>query len=270
MSERDSYPHGVPSWVELLTSDPAAARGFYAQVFGWDFAGPGDMPNQPGGEYFVARLRGRDVAGIGSLPEGVAPSWITQIRAESADETAEAAGEAGGTVVVAPFDVPPVGRMAVLEDPAGARFVAWEAGAREGAQIVNEPSAWSMSMLRTPDPDAAQAFYGALFGWTADSFGPGHWILRLPGYVGGEPTQPVPRDVVAVLAQHDGPASWQPDFWIASADAAAAAASEHGGQVVEPPAELQGAPFRSAVLADGSGAIFSISQLMLVGAENGA
>jgi predicted enzyme related to lactoylglutathione lyase len=73
-----------------------------------------------------------------------------------------------------------------------------------------------------------------------------------------------------VLEQHDGPATWRPDFWIADADAAATAAGERGGQVVEPPAEFPGAPFRSAVLADGDGATFSISQLLLVPAGNGA
>ena len=76
-------------------------------------------------------------------------------------------------------------------------------------------------------PIAAQAFYGELFGWRAESFdaGPGQevWLWRLPGYVGGEPRQPVPRDVVAVMMRTDPsaggpPPSWSVDFWIADAD----------------------------------------------------
>jgi len=59
-------------------------------------------------------------------------------------------------------------------------------------------AAWAMSALRTPDPDAAPAFYGAVFGWQAEPFGPAT-MWRLPGYVGGEPQQPVPRDVVAAM-----------------------------------------------------------------------
>jgi predicted enzyme related to lactoylglutathione lyase len=265
MSERDTYPHGVPSWVEALVNDPAGLRGFYSGVFGWEFEGPGKMPGEGSSEYFVARLRGRDVAGIGSLPAGVdTPSWVTQIRVDSADATARAAAGAGGAVVVDAFDVPPVGRMVVLDDPTGARFVAWEPAGREGAEIVNEPSAWSMSSLNTPDPEAAAAFYGAVFGWEAESFAPGMSMLRLPDYVGGEPGQPVPRDVVAMLMTADeaSGSSWQADFWIADVDAAAAAAAELGGEVVEPPVEFEGAPFRSCVLADPAGARFSISQLV--------
>ena len=54
-----------------------------------------------------------------------------------------------------------------------------------------------MSALSTPDPEARNAFYGAVFGWETDSFGP-MTLWRLPGFVGGEPAQPVPRDLVAV------------------------------------------------------------------------
>jgi predicted enzyme related to lactoylglutathione lyase len=263
MSERDEYPHGVPCWVEALVPDPRAATAFYAEVFGWEFTGPGKMPDEPSSDYFVARLRGRDVAGIGLLPrDAPAPSWITHVRTDSADETAKAAVAAGGAVVVEPFDVPPVGRMAVLDDPAGARFCAWQAGGREGAEIVNEPSAWAMSGLHTPDPERSQDFYRAVFGWEPEPFGP-IWLFRLPGFVGGEPSQPVPRDVVATMFPADGgDAFWQPDFWIADVDGAAAAAGARGGSVIEPPAEFEGAPFRSAVLADPDGASFSLSQLI--------
>lgn len=270
MSERDDYPHGVPCWVEALVPDPAGAREFYSSIFAWEFEGPGKMPGEPSSEYFVARMRGRDVAGLGLLPQGAPePAWTTHVRVASADDAAEAARGASGSIVVEPFDVPPVGRMAVLDDPTGARFVAWEADGREGAQIVNEPGAWSMSSLFTPDPSAAEAFYGSVFGWEAMSFGPGMSLFRLPGYVGGEAEQPVPRDVVATMAPDEGERGhWRPDFWIADAEQAAAAAERLGGEVVEPPAEFEGAPFKSAVLADPAGARFSVSQL--VGVAQGA
>ena len=62
--------------------------------------------------------------------------------------------------------------MAVIADPAGAVLTVWEAGDRAGAARVNEPSAWAMSLLTTPDPEGAKAFYGELFGWEAEAFGP--------------------------------------------------------------------------------------------------
>jgi uncharacterized protein len=86
-------------------------------------------------------------------------------------------------------------------------------------------------------------------------------MWTVPGYVGGEPQQPVPRDVVAAMVPAaDGSARWTPDFWIADADAAAAKAEELGGRVIAPPAS--GEVGRSAVLADPAGAVFSISKVV--------
>jgi predicted enzyme related to lactoylglutathione lyase len=99
-----------------------------------------------------------------------------------------------------------------------------------------------------------------MFGWEAEPAGPIS-LFRLPGFVGGEPEQPVPRDVVAALQPGAaGPAGWAVDFWIADAEAAAATAERAGGRVLEPPADA--GPFRRAVLADPEGAAFSVSQLV--------
>ena len=275
MSERDTYPHGVPCWVDVPGPDPDAGTRFYGGVFAWEFEGPGEMPGEPPGRYYVARLRGRDVAGVSSEPPGLpspTPGCNTYVRVASADEAAAAVEPAGGVVDVPPFDADPAGRMAVIADPSGARLCLWEAGVREGAELVNENGAWSMSSLRTSDPDGVRSFYGDVFGWQAEAFGPpeaGVWMWRLPGYVGGEPEQPVPRDVVAMMFRaDDATPNWRPDFWIADVNAAAAKATELGGSVVEAPADVPGIPFRSALLADGNGARFSLSQLVLDGGGN--
>jgi uncharacterized protein len=271
MSERDEYPSGVPCWVDIAHPDPRATAEFYEKLFGWKFVGPGPMPD--GGEYFVARLRGRDVAGVSSTPaEGAppGPAWNTYVTVGSAEESAAAVTDAGGTVLVEPFDALPAGRMAVVADPAGAVLLLWQARDRQGAQLVNEPSAWSMSILNTRDVEGAKAFYGAVFGWVPEMFGDRITLWRLPGYVGGEPSQPVPRDVIAAMAPmsaelfpDDMPSHWAVDFWIADADAAAATAAGNGGTVIAAPHEAP--PFRRAVIADPGGASFSVSQLQLPG-----
>ncbi len=117
-----------------------------------------------------------------------------------------------------------------------------------------------MSSLSTPDPAGAESFYGAMFGWEAKQFGPGMTLLRLPGYVGGEPGQPVPRDVVAVMSAADAQAGWNVGLWVDDADATAARARELGGAVLVEPHEMQG--FRNTVVADPSGAVLSASQLL--------
>ncbi len=153
MSERDDYEPGVPCWIDTLQPDPDAAMAFYAALFGWEFAGPGEMPGDPPGRYFVARLRGRDVAGIGSQPAGdrrrrrpgtPTSPWPAPTRPRAPPSTRAARSSSS------PFDVLPAGRMAVLADPAGAPFCVWQPGERRGAQLVNEPGAWAMSHLTTP------------------------------------------------------------------------------------------------------------------------
>ena len=178
----------------------------------------------------------------------------------SADDAAASAQAAGGTVITEPFDAPPAGRMAVLADPAGAPFCVWQPGQRQGAQLVNEPGAWAMSQLSTPDLEAAAAFYGELFGWTTESFGE-ITMFRLPGYVGGEPQQPVSREVVALMggAQPSVPPHWSANFWDQDVDATTAKAVELGGSAVAPPFDTPIS--RMAVLADPAGVAFSIANV---------
>ena len=216
----------------------------------------------------MARVRGADVAGLGSMPSPETPvAWNTQVAVDDLEAVVGLAQTAGGSVVVEPVDAPPAGRLAVIADPAGAAVTVWQAGSRHGAGIVNEPSAWAMSLLSTPDPEGAADVLRTVFGWESEPFadaGPGVSLFRLPGYVGGEAEQPVPRDVVAAMAavpDPDAPAAWSVDFWIADAEAAAAAAPALGGSVVAPPHDAP--PFRRTVLAAPDGATFSVSELRL-------
>jgi uncharacterized protein len=267
MSQRDAYEPGVPCWVDTLQPDVDAATAFYAGVFGWELGEPGEMPGDPPGRYFVTQLRGRDVAGIGSQPsdsQPLPPSWNMYVRVASADDAASEAQRAGGTVLVEPFDAPPAGRMAVIADPTGAPVCVWQPGVRQGAQLINEAGTWSMSQLFTPDPDRAAAFYGALFGWTTETFGAGEGavtLFRLPGYVGGEPEQPVSREVVAAMgtAQGGESAHWRADFWVPDVDAAVESATRLGGRALAPPVDSPTG--KTATLADPSGVSFTVSSV---------
>lgn len=114
-----------------------------------------------------------------------------------------------------------------------------------------------MSMLATSDPEAAKGFYGQVFGWETDDF-EGAWLWRVPGYVGGEPSQPVPRDVIGVMVPAEGrPPGWDVNFWVHDADETAARAAELGGKVVVPP--FDGPVTRDAVLADPQGGVFWVT-----------
>jgi predicted enzyme related to lactoylglutathione lyase len=132
MSERDGYEPGVPCWVDTGQPDPEAATGFYGSLFDWEFEDR--MPADSPGRYFVAQLRGRDVAAVGSLPDQApsTPMWNTYIWVESADEAAAGVKEAGGSALMEPFDVLDAGRMAVFADPTGAAFCVWQANEQKG------------------------------------------------------------------------------------------------------------------------------------------
>ena len=248
MSERDDYPPGVPCWVDNLVPDVPRALDFYGQLLGWEFDGPGP------GDYYEARVRGRAVAGVGAQPPGVPAAWNTYVSVADIDEAVKVAG---GHVAVPPLDVLPAGRVAVLLDPTGAAIGLWEPAARMGCQLVNEAGAYAMSALHTTDPEAAARFYRERFGWEVESFAPGVSLFRLPGYVGGEPAQPVPRDVIAVMAAEEERSFWSVDFWVDHADALAARAPELGGRVVVEP--FDSISTRQAVVADPFGAVFSVT-----------
>ncbi len=165
MPERDGYIPGVPCWIDTSQPDPEAALPFYRGLFGWEFEDV--MPGGSDGAYLIGRIRGGDVAAVSSIPEGAPPMamWNTYVWVDNADETAARARAAGGAVIMEPFDVLDAGRMAVLADPEGAVFCAWQAKNHKGAQVVNEHGSLNFNGLATRDPEAAKAFYGAVFGW---------------------------------------------------------------------------------------------------------
>jgi predicted enzyme related to lactoylglutathione lyase len=263
MSVRQEYAAGVPCWVETLRPDAAIARSFYGRLFGWDVE-PGGPPNG----YTTALVRGHAVAGIGhraaSSTSG-APAWLTLVRVDDLDTAVDRARAAGGTLQRR-RDRRPAGRAAEIADPSGALIGLWEPEAHPGAGLVNEVPAWALSSLRTQDRAEARAFYWALFGWETEAWGPDGalTLFRLPGYVGGRSDQPVPRDVVAIMTPLGGTSSagarkahWGVDFWVADPDATARAVRQLGGSVLVEPYTTPG--FRSAVLADPGGAVFSVS-----------
>jgi predicted enzyme related to lactoylglutathione lyase len=279
MLERDGYLPGVPCWIDTSQPDPEAAVGFYSGLFGWDFEDV--MPPGSAGRYFIARLRGGDVAAVGSQPEGGPPMavWNTYVWVESADEAASKVQDAGGRVVVEPFDVMDAGRMAVFADPEGATFCVWQAKEHKGARIVNEPGSLNFNGLNTRDAQAAKSFYGSVFGWETLGLGGGAEMWRLPGYGDFlEQSDPERRkqmaesgapegfeDAVATLNpiaddQPDVPAHWSVTFAVDDADATADRAAELGAQVVVAPFD---APWvRMTVITDPQGATFIASKFV--------
>jgi predicted enzyme related to lactoylglutathione lyase len=291
MPERDGYIPGVPCWVDASEPDPEAAVDFYGGLFGWEFEDV--MPPSSEGRYFIARceargwsvfdtsgdLRRGDVAAIRSIPEAAPPTatWNTYFWVDSADEAASKVRNAGGGVVMDPFDLVDASRMAVFTDPEGAAFCVWEAKEHKGARLVNDPGSLNFNGLNTRDARGARAFYGSLFGWQTLALDGGAEMWTLPGYgdflerhhpdlrkqMAEAGTVDGFEDVVATINpvaddQPDTPPHWSVTFAVADADATAAKATELGGKVIVPPFD---APFvRMTVLGDPQGATFIASR----------
>ena len=278
MLERDGYLPGVPCWVDTSQPDPEAAVAFYRGLFGWEFEDA--MPAGSPTHYFLARLRGGDVAAVGSQPQdgpGTAV-WNTYVWVESADAAVAKVRDAGGRVVTDPFDVMDAGRMAVVTDPDGAAFCAWQAKRHKGARIVNEPGSLNFNSLNTRDAEGAKSFYRTVFGWETLAVGGGVEMWRLAGY-GDFLAQSDPElrqrqadsdgapegfaDVVATLnpiadGQPELPAHWSVTFAVDDADATAQRAAELGGRVDVAPFD---APWvRMTVITDPQGATFTGSK----------
>jgi uncharacterized protein len=271
--ERDGYIPGVPCWIDTSQPDPEAAADFYSGLFGWELEDV--MPPEAGARYFMARIRGGDVAAVGSIPEGAPQmaTWNTYVWVDSADDTAAKVRDAGGKALMEPFDVMDAGRMAVFADPEGAAFFVWQANQHQGARIVNEHGSVNFNGLNTRDVEGAKSFYGKVFGWQTITLDGGAEMWTLPGYGDHlEESNPDLRkqmaeagapagfeDVVASINpiaddQPDVPPHWSVTFGVDDADAIAAKATELGGRVLVPPFD---APWvRMTVLADPQGATF--------------
>jgi hypothetical protein len=264
MSERTSYEPGIPCWVDLGSPDLDASVEFYSTLFGWQVP-ESENVEQTGG-YRRATKNGRDVAGMMPLmQEGQPPAWTTYISVEDADATAAAVRGAGGNVMAEPMDVMDLGRMAVFADPTGAVFGIWQPGAFAGAGLVNEPGAISWNELNTRDPEAAKAFYGAVFGWTFEDNDMGemgsYTTIKLgESMVGGilnMAERGVPEEV---------PAHWQVYFAVEDADATIEAAKQRGGSVMVEPLDIPAGRF--SILTDPHGASFAVIALSDEALEN--
>ena len=253
MPKRTEYAQGTPDWVDLQTTDPSAAKDFYAALFGWSYQ---DNPMPQGGVYSMALLNGDTVAAVAPMPPGappgVPPMWNTYLAVDDVDAAAEKAGPAGGQLLMPPADVGDAGRMAFVADPTGAVVGLWQANRHIGATLVGDTGAVVWNELRTDKPQSALAFYETVVGLAhaAVEMAPGqHYILLR---VGGTDVGGCAEPQAAGAPNH-----WHVYFAVDDADATAAQAVSAGGHVAMAPFDIPTVG-RCAVLSDPQGAVFSV------------
>jgi predicted enzyme related to lactoylglutathione lyase len=248
MAIRTSYAQGVPSWVDLATSDAEGARAFYGALFGWDFE---VNPDPDTGNYTLASLGGHRVAGLFSKPALDAPTvWMTYLAVDDADKSVASAREHGATLIMGPMALGDQGTMAMLTDPTGGTFALWQAGAHAGAELVNAPGAVVWNDLNTPDPDGAARFYSAVLGLGTTPYEQG-WQGRPYTML------TVGADVVGGVAEAPaGTAYWNVYFAVTDVDGVVERAVALGGNVET--AAWDSSQGRTADLVDPQGGRFTV------------
>jgi len=256
MPHVEKHAAGEFCWMELATTDQTTAKDFYGSLFGWSAA---DMPMGPESFYTIFSVNGRHSAAAFTLSpaereRSIPPHWGLYMAVENVDAAAAKAAELGATVREPPFDVFTAGRMAVIQDPTGAIFCAWQAKMNQGIGISGEPGTFCWADLNTRDPERAKQFYSALFGWKIapgegkDATGYLH-IQNGEKYIGGIPPA---GEMDGDIAPH-----WLIYFLVADVDASAKKALELGAKFLLPPMTIESVG-RMAIMADPQGAVSAI------------
>jgi predicted enzyme related to lactoylglutathione lyase len=254
MAEAKTAVAHKPTWVDLSTSDPKAAREYYAKIFGWKIEELGEEA----GFYSLARIGDKDVAGIGGKQSPEAPSaWAVYIGTNDAEDTAKKVAAAGGTVIAAPFDVMDQGRMAVFQDPSGAFISVWQPMKMAGARLVGAPNTLGWAELNSRGIDKSIPFYKKVFGWgekkSEMAEGSAYTEFQVAGdsIAGGMEMNPmVPAKVQSY---------WMVYFAVDDVDKAFKKATEAGGQEMLAPQDFPGGRF--AILSDPQGAAFGLLKM---------
>lgn len=110
-------------WHDLFSSEPRRSMDFYRRVAGWQYETEHATDFAWGGgekDFILALLDGEAGAGFTQTPESLPNTWIAYVEVADVDASFSQAQKLDATILREPFEVPGVGRNALLEDPAGA------------------------------------------------------------------------------------------------------------------------------------------------------
>jgi uncharacterized protein len=155
-------------WYELMTTDMAAAKTFYAKVMGW---GAQDV-SMPGMAYSLFTAGKASVTGVMALPKdakkmGARPRWIGYVGVDDVDAAAQRFKQLGGAVQVPPQDIPNISRFSIVSDPQMAMLALFKGmqPAQQQPIELGKTGHVCWHELLTLDCEKAFAFYNQLFGW---------------------------------------------------------------------------------------------------------
>jgi predicted enzyme related to lactoylglutathione lyase len=247
--------HGRFAWYELITTDVADAKAFYAKVVGW---GAQDA-STPGLPYTLFTAGEASVGGLMGLPDearrmGATPRWVGYVGVKDVDATADRLKALGGAVYVPPTNSN-IGRIAVVADPQTANLALVEGlkvGQRQSRAEFGKPGRVGWHELLAADWQKAFAFYGELFGWqrvdTEIDWRDTYQLFSAGGQTIGAMFTKLPTDPVPY---------WLYYINVDDIDAAAERVKIAGGEVFDGPLEMSGGSW-IARCGDPQGAAFAL------------
>lgn len=226
-------------WYELLTTDADAAQAFYSDVVGWNIADSGLEER----DYRILMAGEVAIGGLMQLTQemtanGARPGWLGYVGAKDVDATVAAITDTGGSVQMPAWDIPNVGRIAMVADPQGVPFYVMR-GASEGTSTAFSQSghghcAWNE--LTTRDVPQALDFYGRHFGWQKGDVMP-------MGEMGDYQFITQNGTTIGAMSPYiaDGGAPhWTYYFTVANIDAAVEKIGTDGGKLLNGPHQVPG------------------------------
>ncbi len=261
--------HGDFIWYELMTTDADAAARFYEAILPWT------VGNQP--DYREIQATEGGVGGMLPLTAemtagGARPAWVAYINVDDVDKMVESIEHGGGKVYMPARDMPGIGRFAMVADPQGASFYVMKPvppadnpDMASNAFSYDRPReghcAWNE--LATSDPADALHFYGQRFGWVKDGemdmgpMGTYEFIRHIGHAPDGSPIGKGMLGAVMPKMPQIPVSAWTFYFRVADIDAAAAAITANGGQILVGPMEIPGGEY-SLNGMDPQGAAFGL------------
>jgi uncharacterized protein len=249
--------HGKFVWIELMTSDPKAAEGFYSKVVGWSAKDSG----QPGMSYTLLSMGATMMGGLMAIPEeakrmGAGPIWLGYIAVDDVDAYAAKITAAGGRVLKEPTDIPGMLRFAVVADPYMTAFMIMKGFGdppEGGMPAPGTPGSVGWRELHAGALDGAWAFYSSLFGWTkgdAMDMGPDgkYQLFNIDRVQSG--------GMMTKMATIPAP-FWLYYFNVPKLDSCVEAITANGGQIANGPMQVPGGQWIVQAI-DPQGAMFAL------------
>jgi len=237
-------------WRDLMTPDAARAKTFYTELFPqWR------IEDIPMGEFTYHKIHVGDtqIGGIVNEP-GIPAHWISYVSVEDCDASIAKGIELGGACCVPAYDVPGVGKFAVMNDPQGAVFKPFQTSEPKVSDMdPKSPGLFAWCELQTTDPNAAADYYQQLFDWKVTQHDMGDLGMYRLFHVGES-------EIAGVMEMPPGEGMrphWLNYINVEDVDASIARVVELGGAQFMPATDIPGTG-RFAIGADPTGAPFAL------------